>query len=448
MSARVAIESKEADRQQQSGVAGRALGTSFAVSAAIQLLNVATGILLARSLGPTGRGALAAALLWPMLLGTIGLIGVMEAAAYHAARRTAPVATLIGSGLVLVLAQSVVFTAVAALLLPIVLTNQSAEALDSSRIFLAYIPVNMAVLFLAGILNGRKRYGRFQILRILVIVATTVLLVALAIRDDLTVTHAVMAYLVASALTLVVTIVFVQRETGTLRFDRAVARELFGYGIRSHASTISSQFNERLDQVVISLFLSSRSLGIYVVAVTLTSATYLVGVSVSWVVLPQVASLEPGLERTALARRFVQLTLLASVLVSVPIALLAEPLIRLCFGDAFAPAAGPTRLLLLAVVLLSVNRVLEAVLRGVGRPLDAGVAELIALGATLAGLAVLVPLFDLIGAAGASLLAYGVSSAWMSRRVSVALDIPVREVLAIRRADMRWIRDRVASIAR
>jgi O-antigen/teichoic acid export membrane protein len=441
-------EPEEGDRKQDLAVTGRALGTSFAVSGAIQLLNVVTGILLARTLGPTDRGALAAALLWPMLLGAIGLLGVMEAATYHAARRSAPVAALVGSGLALVLAQSIIFTAAAALLLPIVLNNQSSEALEASRIFLLYIPLNMTILFLAGFLNGRRRYGHFQILRILVIVATTALLAALAIREELTVTHAVIAYLLASALTLALTVVFVQRETGTLRFDRRVARGLFRYGIRSHASTISSQFNERLDQVVISIFLTSRSLGIYVVAVTLTSATYLVGMSVAWVVLPQVAPLDPGPTRTTIARRFVQLTLIGSFLISLPIALLAEPLIRLTFGDAFLPATGPTRLLLLAVILLSVNRVLEAILRAVGRPLDAGVAELIALGTTLGGLAVLVPFFDLMGAAGASLVAYGVASAWMSQRVSRALDIPVREMLAVRRSDLRWMRERVASAAR
>jgi len=444
--ARVDVGPEEPERQP--AIAGRALGTSFAASAAIQLLNVITGILLARTLGPTGRGALAAALLWPMLLGGIGLMGVMEAATYHAARRTAPVATLIGSGLALVFVQSLVFTALAALLLPVVLENQSSEALEAGRIFLAYIPVNMAALFLAGILNGRKHFGLFQIVRLLVIVATVILLAALAIGDTLTVIHAVMAYLAAMALTLAVAVVFVQRDAGGLGFDRAVARTLFAYGIRSHASTISSQFNERLDQVVISIFLSSRSLGIYVIAVTLTSATYLVGVSASWVVLPQVAPLEPGPERTTLARRYVQLTLAVSFLISVPIALLADPLIRLFFGDAFAAAAGPTRVLVLAAVLLSVNRVLEAILRAVGRPLDAGVAELIALGATLAGLAVLVPLIGLMGAAGASLLAYGVSTAWMSRRVSVALGMRAREVLAFRRADIRWMRDRVVGHAR
>ena len=446
--ARAENEQDAAERGPAAALEGRALGTSFAVSASIQLLNVVTGILLARTLGPTGRGALAAALLWPMLFGTVGLMGVMEAATYHAARRTASVATLVGSGLALVVAQAALFTALAALLLPVVLQNQSEEALTAGRIYLAYIPLNMAALFLAGILNGRRRFGRFQIVRILVIAITAVLLVALAAGDELTVHHAVLAYLAAMTLTLAVTVAFARAETGGLRFDRGVAQQMLGYGVRSHASTVSSQLNERLDQVVISIFLSSRSLGIYVIAVTLTSATYLVGMSASWVVLPQLAPLDPGPERTTLARRYVQLTFAASLLVSLPVALLAGPLIELFFGEAFSSATGPTRLLLLAVVLLSVNRVLEAVLRAVGRPLDAGVAELIALAATLAGLAALLPAFDLMGAAAASLVAYGVSSAWMSRRVAAALGVPVRGLLAAGRSDLRWMRERVTAARR
>ncbi len=156
----------------------------------------------------------------------------------------------------------------------------------------------------------------------------------------------------------------------------------------------------------------------------MSSFTLMIGLSVAKAALPNVAGHEPGPERNLLVRRLVTATLVLSAIASIPVALLASPLIRLFFGPAFHGAAGIARVLLLAAIALSTNRSLEAILRGIGRPLDAGVAEFVALGATAAGLAVFLPLLGLMGAAVTSALAYLVSLVYMTRRVSRALEIP------------------------
>jgi len=58
---------------------------------------VLTGILLARTLGPRGRGELAAAILWPTLIMTLGTLGMTEAITYHTARRSASLRALFGT---------------------------------------------------------------------------------------------------------------------------------------------------------------------------------------------------------------------------------------------------------------------------------------------------------------------------------------------------------------
>jgi Na+-driven multidrug efflux pump len=77
--------------------------------------------------------------------------------------------------------------------------------------------------------------------------------------------------------------------------------------------------------------------------------------------------------------------------------------------------------LLLAAVILSTNLVLGATLSGLGRPLDQGIGELIALAGTAASLAVLLPWLGLLGAAIASVIAYAISMAWMVHRLRARL---------------------------
>jgi O-antigen/teichoic acid export membrane protein len=432
--------SAEQSAPQTPAIASRAIQGSIGASAAILLINTATGVLLARSLGPTLRGVLAAAVLWPTITAGIGTLGLMEASTYHAARRTGPTGTVVGSGLALAMVQSLVFTAVGAVVILAALFHHP-RAMVAGYMYLAFVPINILTLFSAGVLNGLQRYAEFQLVRLLVIIVTVAGLGALALARVLTVHHAVLVYLAANALTLAVAGDLLRRRTGPLRFERQIARALFAYGIRSHSSTVSSQLNERLDQLVISIFLASRALGIYVIAVTMTSATYLIGTSMAWVALPQITPLPAGPARTALARRTIQLALGGSILITVPVFVFARPLIVLFFGSAFGGAANIARILLAAVVCLSTNRVLEAVLRAAGRPLDAGLAELMALGATVPGLAILLPAIGLTGAAVASLIAYATSMTWMCRRVSLILSLPVGRLFVLDRADARWLRE-------
>jgi hypothetical protein len=61
------------------------LFASFGASSAIQLANIATGVLLARLLGPHDRGEFAAVILWPSILAAVGSLGVPDATTFYTA---------------------------------------------------------------------------------------------------------------------------------------------------------------------------------------------------------------------------------------------------------------------------------------------------------------------------------------------------------------------------
>jgi Na+-driven multidrug efflux pump len=144
----------------------------------------------------------------------------------------------------------------------------------------------------------------------------------------------------------------------------------------------------------------------------------------------------------------VSFTLIAAGLVSIPIVVFAPLLIKLFFGSAYAVGANITRVTAIASVSFAVTRSLEAVLRGVGQPLAAGMAEFVALGATAVFLAALLPTLGLIGAAWASLIAYTVSGAWMAWRIRSLIGLPIRQLLTPDREGLEEARDRFRSLRR
>ena len=413
---------------------------SLATSAAIQGCNALTGILLARSLGPAGRGELASILLWPSILAAVGSLGVSEAVTYETATGSSPVRAVAGSGLAVAAIQSLALIVIGVVIAPVVVHGvRETEIVRATYLFLSFIPLNLLTLYAIGILNGLQQFLVYHALRFMVIALMTGGVVVLAINQALTVRAAIVAYLIANAATAVAALLVLHRHGAlSLAYRRETARRLLGFGIRSHTTNVAFLLNERLDQLVISIFLAPAKLGLYVIAVTLTAATSIIGTATGMAVLPVVAALKDPAERIATATRYIGWVLLGAACVTVPMVIFTPLLIRVLFGEAFLGAAPVARVLLVAAVFLSTNRVIGAVLKAIGRPLDAGMAECLSLAVTVAGLALLLPRLELLGAGVTSLLAYCSTTAWMASRAARALDVaPVALLLPTGRGGRR-----------
>lgn len=435
---------------EQRTVVERAFGWSVLSSASILLLGIGTGVLLARELGPQLRGALAAAILIPSLVGPLGVLGLAESVSFFAARRKMPDGELLGSAMALTLGLSVIATGVSAVLLSLILGANHSDTLSSSYIFLGSLPPSMVAIVLAGYINGRHFFPWVQTLRVSIVLIAAVGLLMAAITAHLDVRTAVLVYLAASIFNAALAVAMAKRLLREpLRATRATARELLSFGLRSFFSTVAWRLNERIDQPIIAVLLPPEQLGLYVTAVTLSSLALLIGSSVTFVGLPVMAGLDDADEQRRLACVLIGVTLTASALLTLPVLAGAGVLLELLFGSEFAVVAPVARILLVASVVLSVNRAIESVLIGVGRPSDAARAEILTLPVTAVGLFVLLPLIGLSGAGWTSLAAYVMAFVLMSRRAAAALGTTRGRLLMPERRDidaliLRWREARIA----
>jgi O-antigen/teichoic acid export membrane protein len=398
-------------------------------SLVIQLVNVGTGVLLARALGPVGRGELAAVMIWPTVLSIFASVGLTEATTYHAARRTRSPGALAATSLVLASGGSAIACVLGFVLLPIVLGAQREHVVHVSQLFLMQVPLSLGALYLMAILNGHQRYAAFNALRVLQVASAALLLAALSLNHDLNIQTAILAYLASSAVTLLVAYACVSRKLdGPLRYSAHTARVLLSFGVRSYAGTVPTVLNQRLDQLVISALLPPRELGLYVVAITFTAVTSIVGTSLAYAVLPAMAASDVG-DREQLLRQYIGTGLLLAIASALPVFIAAQLLLGFFFGSGYEDAVAVTRVLLIGTVFWTGARIVEAGLRGLHRPFEASVGELMALGATVLLLPVLLPTAGIMGAAVVSLVAYATSFGWLIRRAALRLDTTPRALL-------------------
>jgi len=348
----------------------------------------------------------------------------------------------VGTAFALAVFFSAVLVGVGWVVVPLALSGFDGGVVSTAKGFLVvFIPVNLFAVVAMSLLNGQHRFKWFQSVRVLIIAFILISTLAFDVAGELNVRTASIAYVLAFSVGAILGgFVILRSVWGDLAVRREKARAMLGFGSRSALSQSMWSLNERADQLVISIFFSATSLGLYVVAVTLTSLTTLIGFSFAVIALPLVARLDTAPERRRVSRLIVSATLFCATLVSVPIFILEPTLIRFFFGDAFVGAAGVGRVLLLAGVVFGLNRVLEALLQAVGRPLESSIGEGVALALTAVGLAVLLPAMGIMGAGITSLLAYSASSAFMVRRAARALDMPVLVLLKPERGMVRRLR--------
>jgi O-antigen/teichoic acid export membrane protein len=379
-------------------ILGALLGTG-----AIQAANLATAMIAARALLPEGRGDLALVVLWPMLSAQIASLSLNEALLVLTASRSGDPKRLFATGLWFTLALAAVGAAVAGLwLAPAALALRPDEVQAAGRLCLLLVPASMVSTFFLDTVRGRLDHRGWIVLR--GVQAVTYLLgAALAWWSGAGLPGFALAFVLSHAFALAVSGARLA-TTGGLPLSgagREAARPLVALGLRLHAGFVVQVLGGRIDQIAIAVLLDSAALGLYAAAMTIVLGVLQLAQSVSQAAFPRVLATADLAARAAALRRVLVQVLAGVTLAAATFALLADLVVRLLFGEAFAPAAEIVRLLLLGMVPHASREVFMAALKSGDRPLAIGRAELLSLAFFASALALAVPRLGAAGAAAA-----------------------------------------------
>ena len=342
---------------------------------------------IARELGPSGRGTIAFITVTAIIAATLARLGVTEATTVFCARRPAQRAALLSNLLLSV--------SVAAFVAAVVVcgTLELVPRLRPPGIGDAELAVLAGAMFASGLSDAGYVFvlgcSRFRLHAL--VTATAAWLYAgtmwlLAAMDEITVVHATLIWVITQAAKAGVLLVASARAEGLARPEPRLLRESVAFGVRAWIGTLSTAFNERVDQILVALLASEAVLGIYAAATAM---------------VPLVARADPALRMGRVLAAFRAVTLVTALGIALAAAL-GPPLIRIVFGPGFHDSTAPFLWLLPGALGFAALSIFSAALVASSAPGRSSAGPLVSL---VLGIALDFVLVPPLGASGAAIAA-------------------------------------------
>jgi O-antigen/teichoic acid export membrane protein len=376
-------------------------------------LALISSIILARMLGPEGRGVFALVLLLPELARSFALLGFEQANAVYAGLEPEHRRTLVWHSAAL--AGGVGGLTTIAGMGWVALGAPGFEALVRGPLWLyllalAMVPGRMVVEYWWAILRGMNRIALLNMVEVGTKVASLSLVIVFVGGLHLGIAGAVWANSTVSiaSVLLMVALLTSMGVLGRPSFERAVWKRTGQFALPAYCTSLMGYLNYRIDQFIIAAMLPPEQLGFYVIAVDLAERLWILTGAVANVLLPHLTN-SPGRDPTiaaVVARHVTAWTGAACLLVFG----FTGVIVQVLYSSAYAEVVAPLRWLLPGICILSTGKVLVAEVLAQEKVRSLAWVSVIGTMVNIAGNLWLIPQMGISGAALASSISYSLIS--------------------------------------
>ncbi len=417
----------------------RDINLVFFTYVANYLLAFVLSVLVARGLGPDGRGVYEISLLTISIAQAVMSLGVGVASLYYIGKKTYDTRDLLSNSQFMVLASA----ALSGLLVLLAAGTFGPRLLEEEMpywIFVFGVPLFLNFNLVTTFLQANSRFlamNSLTLVRPLVMVA---LLIGGLVLGGLNTTNVLVIWSIATLVAVVAGLLLLGIRNlhlpTVLRPDWRVLRAQITFGVQGQMGNVLQLLNYRLDKYVVVAFVGLSGVGIYGVGVGVTESIWFIANAVAVVLLPHLTSTgeEEAAAFTPVACRN---TLFLSLIAAAGLGVVSLPLVPLFFGDEFSDSVVAIWWLLPGTVALAGTKILASYIFSQGKPLLNTYITVASLAVTLTCDFALIPFFGVPGAAAASSIAYSASlilSLIVFRRLSGR---SLREAVLVRGSDLR-----------
>ena len=383
---------------------------TIATQLLVTLLNVTTGVITARLLGPAGRGVLAAATLWPQFLSGIAMLGLPSALVFYVRQSPGERDTAVTAGVLLALGAGLVGTIAGFAMVAGAMTHYERREVLLGWFCVAWTVPYLLIVVLRQVMAAYGRFRAFNISSYLPPLLYVLLLGLVSLLMPLTPEVAVVCLMVPSGIVfcwMLFDLCHVWRpsQQGIGRWLRLIAT----YAVQAAPGDLVTGLLGSLDRIMLVVLLAPEILGLYAVAFSLSRLLLMMQVVTSAVLFPHMAGrdLAGAKQLHDLAFRLVLYVSVIAVLVA---AIFGRAALTLVYGADFGSAAPVLSVLVAESGLACAAQVTSQLFLAVHRPAWVSAAQGTSLIVAVLGLLLLVPRTDAVGGAIGAAIALLVAS--------------------------------------
>jgi O-antigen/teichoic acid export membrane protein len=416
----------------------QAIGTQAFVLA----VNVLTGVIAARALGPEGRGVYAAVTLWPPLLAALAVAGSSSGIVFQIRTRPDASSNVAGAFALLGSVQSLLAIAIGILLVPVFMATYAPVVVLFAQFCLISVLVNNAHTWIKQTYAGLGRFRECNLAHLapqllyLIALLLIVPFVSIDARD------AVLALLGSGAIAVLMLLPkFFRIAQPGLKGSVVEMRRLLSYSARAAPMDVVFALATYADKLVLLRLLPASELGLYAVAFSFSRIVQLVQPAIMSVLLSHMSGKsEAGSKHLHdYACRFLVAGLVAGCGL---LWLVSETLLVVIYGADFGAATVLFRLLVIEGSLGVLSQVTAQLFLSRDRPGVVSTIQVIVLGVSVAALLVLTPRYGVTGAALALVGAGVVRWVLLLVALKIALKLPLPR-LYLNRGDVQYMLERL-----
>jgi O-antigen/teichoic acid export membrane protein len=385
--------------------------STVAFAFAIVALQLGQGILLARLLGPEGRGSFATAVLYAQLLLYVGLCGGLEVICRYAAQDSVEVTRLRRAALRLGMTTGIVTTLSAMCLSVIALPEGKRFLIPLALLCSLSVLGQQVMLIMTGVDRGSGEFGKYNLLRVIAAGSFPALLLMAALFVSVDVLLVCVLSVVASLVSMASCL---WGLPAPFRGDSAPpVRQLLGecrpYGL----SMLATDLFERLDLVLILWLVPLVEQGFYAAMVPVAYPLTVIPNTLGLFLFNAGASTESRLT-TRDVHRILGSSFVVQATSTVLFMFLVGPLVMLLYGEEFESAIIFALWLAPVSAIKGILQGLDSYLKGRGRPLAPVRARIAAMAVLIVMTWLLFDRFGAVAVAMSALASQIVCLCWLS----------------------------------
>ncbi|MCO5268235.1 MAG: flippase [Brumimicrobium sp.] len=404
-----------------------------------------SSIIIARYIGPSGNGTIAALTVYPSLFLSFGSLGISQATTFYTGKKIFS-EEQIKTAITQIWMITVIISLVTCYLLMRYFSNSGDNLLLVSLALLP-IPFTLFNKYNSGLFLGRndiKTYNRINWIPTLIVLLGAVIFVILLHWD---IAGAMLATILGG-LFMSIVLLFKNKflKSFSLKFEWRVIQSMLSLGMIYALSLLVIGLNYRVDVIMIDKLSTAFELGIYSKGAGFAEYLWEIPMLFSSIVFARSAVSKKQKEFSYKVIRLLRVSFIGVGLGALVLLFLSEYIIPLMYGKEFYGSVSVLNYLLPGILALTIFKVINMDLAGRGKPWIAMWAMLPALGVNIILNYFFIPKYGANGAAYSSTISYGVAGVLFLYFYSKETKIPIKEILKFRREDFAPIKGIIKKI--